>query len=239
MKRLAILLSHVDGELSSNKDADDMYKFLASLRGGAWGRNEIFHKDNIQLWELSDLIDKVRKLKLDYLFFYFSGHGGYVRDTELELNPDGERISERCLTGLADRQLNIFDCCRAPISMAFAEDSMKMLKEATESMRLGARNLFNSRVMAAAHQHMSLYACRIGQKAYDDGNGGIYTQKLLSTASAASDRILLASQVHARVSEQMVKESILQGGKAQAPDYFMAKLPSRLQLPFAINPNQI
>lgn len=239
MKRLAILLSHVDGELSSNKDAGDMYKFLVSLRGGAWSRDEIFYEDNIQLWKLCDLIDDVRNRKLDYLFFYFSGHGGYVRDTELELNPDEERISERHLTGLADRQLNIYDCCRAPISKTFAEDSMEMLKEATESMRSGVRNLFNSRVMAAAPQHMSLYACRIGQKAYDDGNGGVYTQKLLSTANAASDRVLLASQVHARVSEQMLKESILQGCKAQTPDYFMAKLPSRLQLPFAINPNQI
>lgn len=35
MNRKAILLGHEDGELSTSKDIADVYRFLASLRGGA------------------------------------------------------------------------------------------------------------------------------------------------------------------------------------------------------------
>lgn len=48
MNRKAILLAHKDGELSSSKDIADVYRFLASLRGGAWEQGEVYLKENIR-----------------------------------------------------------------------------------------------------------------------------------------------------------------------------------------------
>ena len=199
----------------------------------------IYLKENIRLHELCVLLDEVRNQNIDYVFFYFSGHGGYVRDTEIELNPDGERISERYLSGLATRQLNIYDCCRSPIPVNFAIDnSMEFLKESSASMRECVRKWYNERVMAAMPQQMSLYACSRGECAHDYGKGGVYTQSLLSAVHASSEGILLASQAHAAAYDLTSTEVSLRNDE-QHPDYFMAKLPGRYQIPIAINKNLI
>lgn len=239
MKRKAILLGHVDGELSTSKDMADVYRFLVSLRGGAWEQGEVYLKKNIRLHEICVLLDDVRNQNFDYVFFYFSGHGGYVRDTEIELNPDGERISERYLSGLATRQLNIYDCCRAPIPVNFAlNNSMEMLKESSASMRGYARQKYNARVMAAMPQQMSLYACSRREYAHDYGKGGIYTQNLLSVVQASGEVVLLASKAHAAACVLTSAEASLRHNE-QHPDYFMAKLPSRYQIPIAISETSI
>lgn len=239
MKRYAILLSHVDGKLSSNKDALDVREFLFSPKGGAWEDSEVFYRENIGLAELCVILDDVRRREFDYIFFYFSGHGGYVRDTEIELNPLEERISERYLSSLASRQLNVYDCCRSRISESFALDgSLELLKEGSNVSRLRARELFDSCVMAAMPQQMSLYACSEGECAYDLGNGGIFTQNLLSVAATSNSAVLVASQAYVEASDMTIATATRRGVK-QHPDYMMAKLPIRLQLPLAINPDAI
>ena len=129
MKRCAILLGHVDDHLHTNADLNKMYDFLRSNKGGAWYDTEIIKMTNISRVELDRLLYETRKEELDFTIFYFSGHGEYVRGTSIELNPSGEEINERELSGLGVRQLSIFDCCRKFPENLLVKDASFSVKE--------------------------------------------------------------------------------------------------------------
>ena len=241
MKRCAIILGHVDGHLSTNLDMKRVYDFLVSCNGGAWDSDEIIKKANATRREVIELFDNTRAERFDYVFFYFSGHGGYKRGTVVELNPTGEILSEAELVGLGSRQLNIFDCCRKPDEEGIVKESMSFsmdsLWEDESRHRAYCRHLFENRTMLAAPQEMSLYACSIGEYANDTNNGGIYTKHLINAACNVEEEYLLASAAHDSAYLSTVVESTSYG-QVQHPDYFMAKLPSRLQLVIAVNANK-
>jgi len=233
MKRRAILLSHSDGEISSGKDADDVMRFLASCTGGAWLEQEIIREDNLSRAQLDKLVESVKKEGLDYLLFYFSGHGGYIRGTVLELNPQGDEIHEREVSGLVARQLNIFDCCRAHLAQGKFTEECDSLCESVDPLKAIARAKFNQRVLEAMPQQMSLYACREGECAHDFGRGGVYTQNLLDVTKAFEGEYLLALQAHLAAYQPTADAAALRGVN-QHPDCFVAKLPSRYKLPLAL-----
>ena len=240
MKRKAILLGHIDGQLSTNTDLNKVHGFLTSIPGGAWNLNEIVQKTNISRASLDELLHDTKIGGYDYVFFYFSGHGGYERGTVLELNPQEECISERELSNLASRQLNIYDCCRSMpdtqtirISDSFAIDS---LSETSNRLREYVRTIYDARVMQALKQHMSLYSCKVGECSYDFGDGGIYTKYLIDAAKTfnGNDTYMLAINAHSSACLPTAMEA-RRHNEDQHPDYFMAKFPSRYQLPLAIN----
>lgn len=240
MNRRAILLGHIDGHLSTNVDLKKMYGFLTSIRGGAWNYNEIVRSINMPRKSLDELLHDTKNGGYDYVFFYFSGHGGYERGTVLELNPKGESISEHELNNLASRQLNIYDCCRSlpeietgSVKNAFAMDS---LEESSDRLRQYVRKMYDKRVMESWKQHMSLYSCKVGESSYDFGEGGIYTKYLLDATKTlnSNDTYILASSAHSYACLPTEKEA-RQHNENQHPDYFMAKLSSRYQLPLAVN----
>lgn len=240
MKRRAILFYNDDGELKTKKDIDDMVSFLVSPTGGCWddGR-EIMCRKNVKKSELMSVVEKTRKECIDYLFLYFSGHGGFARTSFIELNPDGERVSTNFLLNLADRQLSILDCCRSMVDVEKRAFAMDSIYEAIGAniCREAIRDAFDRRVMAAYPQSMTLYACHVGEYAYDYGAGGVYTQNLLATTESFPDGFLLASTAHMEAYDMTVRETQNER-RVQHPDFAMAKLPSRFQLPFAINPSQ-
>ena len=83
---------------------------------------------------------------------------------------------------------------------------------------------------------MSLYTCKDGESSYDFGEGGIYTKYLLDATKTlnSNDTYILASSAHSYACLPTEKEA-RQHNENQHPDYFMAKLPSRYQLPLAVN----
>lgn len=240
MKRRAILIGHIDGIISTNADLDKVYNFLHSNRGGAWECCEIIKRGNIPLAELETILSDTRKGGFDFALFYFSGHGEYVRGTSLELNPNGEEINEQALSRLAMRQLNIFDCCRKLPERQVVKNSesvaMDWLEESYDTRREICRQLYDSRNMAAAPQIMSLYACSVDEYAHDFGNGGIYTNYLIHEAKNINTDYGLVSSIHAKAAVLTAAEALLHRVD-QNPDYFMAKLPSRLQLVLSVNEN--
>ena len=240
MKRLAILIGHVDGHLSTNFDLNKVCQFLYSPKGGAWEQSEIIRLVNVARRELDYILNATRVGRYDFVFLYFSGHGEYVRGTSLELNPQGEEINERELSGLGARQLNVFDCCRKlpeKMSLKFANSTaMDSFTESQDWHREVCRKLYDTRNMAAAPQLMSLYACEIDEYAHDFGQGGIYTNHLIDAANIYQGRSLLASSAHSMAIEPTSREAHLHGLE-QTPDFFMAKLPSRLQMVIAVNPH--
>lgn len=239
MKRRAILLGHVDGQLSTNADLDKVCRFLCSSKGGAWEASEIIRSVNLSRKGLDVLLNATRVEGYDFVLFYFSGHGEYVRGTALELNPQGEEINESELSGLGARQINIFDCCRKlPEKMIFKlanSATIDSLAESRDLKREACRKLYDMRNMAAAPQFMSLYACEINEYAHDFGYGGIYTNHLINAANTFNGDFLLASEAHNMAINPTSYEAHVHG-VVQTPDYFMAKLPSRSQIVLVVNP---
>lgn len=239
MKRKAILLCNDDVGLATKKDVRDVMSFLIGPTGGCWDNDrEILCRTNVEKRELLSMVAETRKECVDYLFLYFSGHGGCARDAFIELNPDSECIETSALLRLADRQLSIFDCCRAIVEkQTFVMDSLRESK-GEDLHREAIRSAFDRRVMAAYPQSMILYACHAGEYAYDYGAGGVYTQNLLATTKSFYDGFLLALTAHMEAYDMTVRET--QNERfVQHPDFAMAKLPSRFQLPIAINPTQM
>ena len=238
MKRQAILLGHIDGHLATTLDLVKVHDFLTTCRGGAWDDSEIISETNIPRQKLDRLLSKTRECCFDFVFFYFSGHGGYARDTVIELNPHGETVREAELSRLAPRQIIIFDCCRVQVTQEITKradlSNRAQLMEAWIEQRLWARKMYENRILQACPQQLSLYACQIGECAFDFGAGGIYTHYLLEAAKQSENAFVLASSAH-DISFTSTLVEARNHGEVQHPDYFMAKLPSRLQLILAIN----
>ena len=61
---------------------------------------------------LLSCINGIKDRRPDFAIIVFSGHGAYQRHTILEINENGDTISENDLIGIAPRQISVFDCCR-------------------------------------------------------------------------------------------------------------------------------
>lgn len=210
MKRRAILLGNLDGNLSTNLDLSKMYEFLLSLRGGAWSHSEIILKANISYHDLDILVRDTQNARFDYVIFYFSGHGGYERGTILELNPHGDIFFEKDVCHLASRQLNIYDCCRTLAKTQFSKlansSALDNLSESFYSIKAHYRQIYESRIMQAYPQQMSLYSCCMNECSYDFGVGGIYTNSLINAVLSSKDTYILASTAHHAAYQTTIEE---------------------------------
>lgn len=222
MKRLAMLIGNTNGLPGIHKDLEDFGRFLCSNTGGAWNPDlEIIKSYNILLEELKKTLDEVKNAKLDYFIFYYSGHGGLNRtsgETILELNKFGECIDEIEISNLADRQLNIFDCCRAlpeKIEKSLVEDSAQF---SVENCSLKIRDIYNARIMQADKQQISLYACSKLECANATGEGSIYTQNLIKAAKSCDSGEVLVLDAH-RAACTPTRQKASKLGEKQNPDY--------------------
>lgn len=222
MKRLAMLIGNTNGLPGIHKDLEDFWEFLCSNTGGAWNpKLEILKSYNVSLEELRKALDEIKNAKLDYFIFYYSGHGGLDRTsgkTILELNKSCECIDETEISNLADRQLNIFDCCRAlpeNVGKSLREDSAQF---SAEEYSPKIRDIYNARIMQAYKQQISLYACSKRECANATGEGSIYTQNLIKAAiTGGSEEVLVLDAHKAACVPTVYKASLL--GEKQNPDY--------------------
>ena len=189
MKRFAFMLGNTDGLAGVKKDLHRFKSFLESDIGGAWERDdEIFCHCDLTYDEVMPIIETIRNESYDYVVFYFSGHGGMKRSTELCLNANGDILSECELSGLANKQLSIYDCCRVFPKMVKTATNFA-LDESVESY-LSRRRLYRKRFDAliadASEQDVRLYACHPDRYANDTSDGGVYTKHLLDVAEIQS-----------------------------------------------------
>jgi hypothetical protein len=182
MKRMAILIGNTNGLAGVQSDLAKFSAFLQSPTGGEWYRSEIDMYQNPSKTQLQASIARHQRANYDYVVVLFSGHGGYRRQTVLEINGAGELLDESALFGIASRQLSIFDCCRVVIEETVAKsmDSSASFREARSDVR--AR--FDSRILAAIPQQARLYACDVGEYSYDTRKGAVYLGSLLEAATA-------------------------------------------------------
>ncbi|MBR3557955.1 MAG: caspase family protein [Bacteroidales bacterium] len=197
MNRKALLIGNSNGLSGVKKDISNWESFLTSDIGGKWFPSEIDVEMNPSKISLMSKINTL-KHRYDFVLVVYSGHGAYSQGTILEINSNEEYVFESDLKGIAPRQISVFDCCRGIVTM---QDSIK------ESIKnLSVKNQFTSnirqdyetRIMQAIPQQISLYACSIGESAYDSNDGGYYTKNLLKSTNLFVDeqRFLTVGMAH-------------------------------------------
>ena len=180
MKRKALLIGNSRGLTGVQIDLDNFESFLHSNEGGAWNLDEITVLPNATNKQLNLAIESIRESQADYCIVYFSGHGGFERQTILEL-ADESLINENELHHLSTRQLTIFDCCRYQEERVIFESANASLEsfEISDSNREYYRKKYDERILKAIPQQARLYSCSIGEISNDTPEGGIYTKALL------------------------------------------------------------
>lgn len=236
MKRKAILLGNTDGLPGVKIDIKRFSHFLKSDIGGAWIDNEleIFH--DIAKANLLSKISNWNREAFDYVIVLFSGHGGQIRETVLELNKDGEQIGESLLLSIAQRQLTIFDCCRCLPQVTSDRSFMENKYEALAKSQTNVRMRYDKRIMEAIPQQVRLYSCSIGETSYDTQDGGVYLKNLLQAATNLSSEFKLIGTAHQEAVLPTLRYSRIQNHGDQNPDAVLPKCLSSQQLVMSIKP---
>lgn len=218
MKRKALLICN-NGASGAQHDIEKWSKYFQSTNGGAWFLSEIESKVNPSLSDVNDTIQKIKLAQYDFVIVVYAGHGEWKRSTNLELNPKGEIINERAFYNLASREILCLDCCRGISSLT------EMVDEAQERMfslnqRASIREAYDRRMMQADAQQVNLYACRIGESAYGDNDGGYYTNNLLEQAMNffPNKTYQTVNQAHNMAAPLTTLETKSKNGKDQHPD---------------------
>lgn len=243
MRRIALLIGNSDGLEGVKIDLVEWEKFLISPIGGAWERNEIKMIMNPQKCELLNYINEIRKTKAyDFAIVVYSGHGGYDRNTILEINEQEESIDETDLYSIAPRQISVFDCCRSLV------DGSEPINESQRTFSSGGilpnlqkiRNAYNQRIMQAIPQQICLYACSIGEMALDTENGALYIQTLLRQAKLFpnNEEFRTVEEIHKEASE-LTRTKGLFKKHTQHPAASLPKCLTRQKLTLSINPELI
>lgn len=231
MKRYSLLFGNTNGLNGVQKDLTDFKNFLMSNIGGEWKNEEICLKENVTRMWLEKSMAKFRAMNLDYLIVYFSGHGGQRRNEDyIVLNENKERFCISELERLAERQLNIYDCCRA-IDEDEMQKSMENFSHIKESCKRSTlRAAYEKRIMQSAPQQMTLYSCSNDECSIDESKGGLYTQNFLKSARYITNKEKRVIEAHCEAVFEVLNHSKGQ----QNPEYMMYKLPPERQLIISI-----
>jgi len=231
MRRKALLIGNTSGLPGVKVDMQNYRLFLQSDTGGAWRPNEIDTLVDISKYKLINKINILKSEAYDYVVVLFSGHGGQIRETELELNKDGETIGESYLRSIAKRQLNIYDCCRCyPQPVTESRLIENRFEALAKSERINIRQKYENRIMMAIPQEVSLYSCSVGQSSYDSKDGGIYLQNLIKSATAVNGEFKLVGIAHEETERPTYLHSLKEKHGPQNPDAILTKCLSSQQL---------
>ncbi|MCX6258980.1 MAG: caspase family protein [Bacteroidia bacterium] len=241
MKRRALLFGNSNGLPGVKLDIEHFLKFLMSEQGGCWTEFEIIVEMNPTRTSLLALILAIKAQKPDFTFVVFSGHGGYSKGTVLEINKNEEVINESELRWIAPRQISIFDCCRN-VSTVTLMDSKALFRSQylNEARNNILRQAYESRIMQAIEQQVSLYACSVGESSYDTNEGGIYSNCFLSSVTPLGyDRFKLVGVAQEEAKPKTTKKALEVYSKIQTPDQSISKCLSSEQLIISINPTVV
>lgn len=240
MNRRALLIGNSNGLSGVKKDISKWKSFLMSDTGGGWLPREI---DVAMNPSKADLLEKIKSIKnkYDYVIVVFSGHGAYKRSTNtiLEINGNEETISENELKHLAQRQISVFDCCRGIIPEQDSINESLEFKCSKNQLSTIIRQDYENRIMQSfSPQQISLYACSIGESAYDSNDGGYYTKNFLESTNLFFDNqhFRTVGTVHQAGSLKTASEVLQKENAIQKPDACLPKCILSQQLIISINP---
>jgi hypothetical protein len=233
MKKRILLIGNSKGLPGVQKDFINYLSFFTDEIGGNWYKNEIIEQMNPTKFELQTVLKNLKNEFLDFIIVIFSGHAGQKREIILEINEKEEIIYESELKNISNRQITIYDCCRAYALLEFSEDSGRSFtKSAKISPRV--RERYEKRIMEAIPQQLSLYACSKGETAIDTSEGGLYSKNLLKAAKSVDSNFMTVGIAHQIAAEQTKRER-----KEQNPEASLIRSLTSQELIFSINPNLI
>lgn len=239
MKRRALLIGNSRGLVGVKRDMVNFQVFLMGKYGGAWKKGEITTLMNPSLTELRPKLNAIKAENNDFVIVLFSGHGGYQRGTVLEINGNEETIYDSELMRLSPRQVSVFDCCRALCNYTEEREVLNEQKlfSVTDSVDT-IRHRYEQRIMQAIPQQDALYACKIGQCAYDhdDGTGAYYLNNLLKCAKSITGSYGLVGNVHEDAAQATFTEVMIEKNAYQEPTASLTKCLSSQQLIISIHP---
>jgi len=237
MRRKALLLGNSNGLQGVKLDIANFKKFFKSDVGGQWYDSEIEVKMNPSKQDLLATIQQFKIAKYDFVFVVFSGHGAYKKSTILEINGNEEYIFESDLKNIATRQISIFDCCRQRISDSMLFESTEKSISNRLSSTVNVRMKYETRIMQAIEQQVSLYACSVDETALDTENGGLYIQNLLKAAVNVSSEYKLVGIAHEEAAAATTNQAWQKEKHNQNPTATFPKCISLQQLIISINSN--
>lgn len=234
MKRQALLFGNTTAAGAQN-DLLNWKKFLESGRGGAWKDYEIQILSNPSKAHLQAWLKIIKDGGYDFVLVAYAGHGGWERSTILEINPDGETINEVELKGLAPREILSLDCCRGTgAETQIVDEALEKSFSADTFSNIRAR--YDSRMMRALPQQVTLYACSIGESAYCTNDGGYYTKNLLKQSSATpANQFITINQAHYYAAQATKNEVLAKENRIQTPDIACARCLTDQQLIIGID----
>jgi hypothetical protein len=183
-RKAVLIASTASGDrfLQSEYDVENVIQHLKSNRGGAWLNDEIKEFVNCSKREILDFI---YSLNCDYVFVYFSGHGGTTLSNQriLELK-GGELIYDTDLISNSLRQLIAIDACGDRIerhgigNIPGVGDGFINFDGRNE-----ARELFKHFIEISPAGIIIIHGTQMGSSASDSPKGGMFTQALLEISS--------------------------------------------------------
>ena len=237
MNRKALLIGNSNGLPGVKKDLSRWQDFLTSDMGGKWFQSEIDVEMNPSKMSLMSKINTLKN-KYDFVIVVYSGHGAYSEGTILEINSKEEYIYERDLKNIAPRQISVFDCCRAVVTIKDSTKESLINFSVKNQFTSNIRQDYETRIMQAIPQQVSLYACSIGEYAYDSNDGGYYTKNFLKSTDLFVDnqRFLTVGMAHQAGAIRTTNEVKEKENAIQRPDAFLPKCLTSQQLIISINP---
>ena len=244
MNKKIIIIGNTARLCGVEVDMNGFKEFFLSDCGGCWDDEEIVLYKNKNGVEILEMRDYYRRQNLDYAITIFTGHGAYDRNSTILELQDNDMINEDDLDLRAKKQLFIFDCCRAHLNVGITASakSFSMIKNAQYPSSYEIREAYEERISRAFPQKVRLYACSIGESAYDSGNGAFYSQSLLefSDKLALYDerKFVLVAEAHSFAESKTYREVQRQHGDRQTPEIECEEsIPPQNQLIIAVNPN--
>lgn len=248
MRRTAILIeaARVKGQRhlpGAEADVEHFTKYLTSVSGGAWRRDEII---TMSKPPSPQLFSEIRKAEAssDYLFISFSGHGymkaqpqnAYIPVSENQLTMlclnDNEEISVSQINPSIKNFLFV-DSCREIEKILASKMEEDLYRSFAEDFRKDrARQLFDAAVLNAGPGQILAYSCGINETAGEDPNRGGY----FSAAMIESGIALSGGGTSRGITIEEVYESAFNVVKKQASQQNPQYRPGRRQrhFPFAV-----
>lgn len=227
MKKKILLIGNTNGLPGVKIDLENYKNYFKSNTGGQWYDSEIIEELDVKKDKLSSILVDLKSQELDYLIIIFSGHGGVVRDTVLELNNQYEYFSESHFNNISKRQVTILDCCRS-----FAPNLSESIRAMnfSKSLSTGTRQRFEKRISESSDIQIKMYSCAVGECSHDTPKGGAYSKNLIEYAYADGSEFIYFGPTHVLAAQKTTVQF-----KDQNPEIIIPRMLTSQQVILGIN----
>ena len=241
-------------------DKENYLRFFMSPEGGAWQKNNeiiVYDDNNFYLDSLRQIIINANAARkpIDYFLIVYCGHGftDQYGNTYFQIRPDCNlKVEDLQVTVKDSRCLLIADSCRAICRLKEGggiTSNPYLFSTINEGVQRTyaelCREMYDSHIAETpSNEYITYFSNSFGETAEENGNGGVYSYQLLSTAkeyisefgskqqyTGKSDWASIDS-CHKRAKNRVIINTY----GTQHPEVYQ-DTPSAAQFPFVVVPN--